>query len=331
MRTVWFHREYTRLYGGHLKHAHYFGHVARLPGFTPRITYTGEPATAALARERSQLWPPGEAGAAARWTPGRDDVLFLAGVDWRYLAAQGLDALPNPRVNLIQGVRHAHDTELYGYLAHRAVRVCVSKEVADAIKSTGQVNGPVFAIPNAVDVRFQGPTRRGLGWRSGLKPWALARRHLQPPTTTIIGYKRPDLAQALSHRLNRAGVRHRLLLSFLPRHQFLATLVASSVAVCLPLSEEGFYLPALEAMATGCVTITLDCIGNRGFCHHQDNCLIAEPTAESLTTAVQEALNQSPGRRKAMLRQAKLAAERHSLAAERTQFHDLLKNIHQIW
>ena len=330
--NVWFHRNFDRLTGGQVKHAHYFDHVRRLPGYRPRITFTTDAPGTSPSPEQNRLWPAGSGFRTSRWTPQKGDVFFLAGLDWRFLAKSGLESNPIPRVNLLQHVRHGHPgTELHSYLKHRAVRICVSQEVADAIKSTGQVNGPVFAIPNAVDVRFQGPAQRGPSWRSGLKPWALARRRLQAPTTTIIGYKNPDLAQALARHLNHAGVRHRLLLGFLPRHQFLAALVASSVAVCLPHPEEGFYLPALEAMATSCVPVTLDCIGNRGFCRHQGNCLIAEPTAESLTAAVHEALNQPPGRRKAMLRQARLTAERHSLAAERAQFHALLKNIHRIW
>lgn len=330
--TVWFHRNFDRLTGGQVKHAHYFDHVRRLPGYRPRITFTADAPGTKPSSDQNRLWPAGSGFRTPRWVPQKGDVFFLAGLDWRFLAQSGLESNPNPRVNLVQHVRHGQPgTELYSHLKHRAVRICVSQEVADAINSTGQVNGPVFAIPNAVDVRFQGPAQRIPGWRSGLKPWALLRRRLQAPTTTIIGYKSPDLAQALAHRLSRAGVRHHLLLSLLPRHRFLAALAANSVAVCLPHPEEGFYLPALEAMAAGCVTITLDCIGNRGFCRHQSNCLIAEPTAESLTAAIQKVLNQPPVVRKAMLRQAELTAKRHSLAAERAQFHALLKDIHQIW
>ena len=84
MRRVWFHREYTRFQGGHLKHSHYFAHVGHMPGFVPRITFTGEPATETLARERLELWTPGDAGTAADWAPRPDDLLFVAGVDWRY-------------------------------------------------------------------------------------------------------------------------------------------------------------------------------------------------------------------------------------------------------
>ena len=93
-RTVWFHRDYVRFTGGHLKHADYVDHVRRAPGFTPRLTFSSEPAEAPLLRERERLWPMAE-GAAPNWAPSAADILFLGGTDWRYLDAVGLDGLPN--------------------------------------------------------------------------------------------------------------------------------------------------------------------------------------------------------------------------------------------
>ena len=138
-RTVWFYRDYLRLYGGHVKHSHYFDHVRRMPDFAPKITFSAEPSSDSLARERQRLWPAGDGIMARRWEPADRDVLFLAGVDWRYLFGSGLEALANPRINLIQHVRHAHEnTELHRYLSERAIRICVSQEVADAISATGR-------------------------------------------------------------------------------------------------------------------------------------------------------------------------------------------------
>ncbi len=318
MRTVWFHREYTRFQGGHLKHSHYFAHVGCLPGFVPRIAFTGEPATETLHRERLELWPPGDAGTASDWAPQADDVLFVAGVDWRFLAAGGFDALPNPRINLIQHVRHAHEgTELYGYLANRAVRICVSREVADAIDATGRVNGPVLTIPNGVEALAVSASRRAPG--SERRP------------VTIAGYKMPDLARSLGRRLAAMDIEHELLTEFVPRERFLGWLAGSRVAVCLPRAEEGFYLPALEAMAAGCLVVTLDCIGNRSFCTHDGNCLIAAATTESLAAAVQRALDLDADHDRRLLSQAAATAREYSLQAERDRFHAVLRDIDRIW
>ena len=280
-RTVWFYRDYVRLAGGHVKHAHYFEHVRRMPGFAPRITFSGAPANESVARERRRLWPPGAGAVAEGWEPERGDVLFVAGVDWRYLAESGLEELPNPRINLVQGVRHARaGTELHRYLAERAIRICVSQEVADAISATGRTQGPILTIPNGIELTPFEPAEES----------SPAGFEARPSAITIVGYKRPDLARGLSARLDAEGVEHRLITGFIDRDEFLDRLAGSRVAVCLPRAEEGFYLPALEGMALGCLVVTLDCVGNRGFCRHDRNCLVAEPDPDSLCAAAKRAL-----------------------------------------
>ena len=322
VRTVWFYRDYAGLTGGQVKHSHYFGHVLRMPGFAPKITFRGEPSNESHALERRQLWPAGDEGAAARWEPGRGDVLFLAGVDWRYLTESGLESLPNPRINLIQHVRHAYEgTELHRYLAHRAIRICVSREVADAISATGRVRGPILTIPNGIDVTPAGPAGEGLA----------AAHRARPRPITIVGYKRPDLARALSRRLDEERIAHPPVTEFLDRRRFLDRLAESRIAVCLPRAEEGFYLPALEAMAAGCLVVTLDCIGNRGFCHHGENCLIAEPGLDSLLDATKRALDLPAPEREGLLRRARDTAAGHSLDTERARFHAVLGDVDRLW
>ena len=321
-RTVWFYRDHVRLSGGHLKHSHYCDHVQRMPGFAPRITFSMEPSNESLARERGRLWPAGDGVMAERWEPADRDVLFLAGVDWRYLYGSGLETLANPRVNLIQGVRHAREgTELHRYLSERAVRICVSQEVADAITATGRTNGPVLTIPNGIDVAPF--VSAGGGSPAGFD----GRRR----PVTIVGYKRPELARKLSERLDAANVEHLLVRDFLDRSAFLALLGESRIAVCLPLEREGFYLPALEAMASGCVVVTLDCIGNRGFCRHEDNCLLAGHDAESLFRATYRALAMVVPERERMHRHALDTVAGHSLEAERLRFHAILDDVDRLW
>ena len=321
-RTVWFYRDYVRLYGGHLKHSHYFDHALRMPGFAPRITFSAEPSNESQARERRWLWPAGDGIMAERWEPAGRDVLFLAGVDWRYLAESGLEALANPRINLVQHVRHAHEgTELYRYLSERAIRICVSQEVADAISATGRANGPVVTIPNGIDVTPFDPT--GEGSPAG---YETRRRSI-----IIAGYKTPDLARALSERLDADRIEHLLVTEFLDRSAFLELLAESRIAICLPRTEEGFYLPALEAMASGCLVVTLDSIGNRGFCHHDENCLNAEHSPESLFRATKRALAMSAPERRRMHRRARDTAAGHSLEVERARFHAILGDVDRLW
>lgn len=317
-RTVWFYRDHSVFSGGQLKHSHYFDHVRHLPGFAPRITFSDEPSSPSLERQRRCLWP---VDSTPHWEPDGRAILFVAGLDWRYLLERGLDTLPNPRINLVQHGLHANEgTERYAYLALKAIRICVSQEVADAISATRRVNGPVLTIPNGTDLEPVTLSRSSLAGRP-------ARRHL----VTIVGYKRPDLARALSGRLREDGVPHTTLTELLERSAFLGFLAESEIAVCLPNVEEGFYLPALEGMASGCLVVTLDCRGNRGFCHDKVNCLIAEDDTDSLVRATKQAIRMATTDREAMLLRAKNTVVERALHTERRQFHTVLQNLDDLW
>lgn len=320
-RSVWFYRSFHPVTGGYVKHSNYFGHVLRMPGFAPRITFGKEPADESQACEFQRRWPaPG--GPDPRWEPGPRDVLFLAGVDWRYLDECDLGSLPNPRINLVQGVRHAHEgTELYGFLSRKAIRICVSQAVVDAVSATGRTNGPVLAIPNGIDVAPVCPADEDVA----------AAHEARPRSMAIVGYKQPDLARALSRRLDEEGVEHLLLLEFLPRSRYLDLLAESRIAVCLPHEEEGFYLPALEGMALGCIVVTTDCIGSSGYCRHDENCLVAGYDVESLSGATKRALDMAARERGRLLRHARNTAAGYTLDAERVRFHAVLEDVDRLW
>jgi glycosyltransferase involved in cell wall biosynthesis len=55
-------------------------------------------------------------------------------------------------------------------------------------------------------------------------------------------------------------------------------------------THEGFCLPPLEAMATGGAVVCTDAHGNRDFCVDGVNCLIPEPTVESVSGALRRLL-----------------------------------------
>ena len=210
-------------------------------------------------------------------------------------------------------MQHAEaGTEPFEYLALKAVRLCVSQEVADAICATGRVNGPVITIPNGIEAPKSAP-------KSTCAP------------VVIAGYKDPKLAQALANRLAAMGIENRCLTEFIPRESFLSLLSHSRVVVCLPKVKEGFYLLALEAMGLGCMVVTVDCIGNRSFCFNERNCLIAERNVDSLAKATSRALNTGVMKRWRMYGKAILTARQHSLSKERRQFHRVLKDIDRLW
>lgn len=304
--------------GGHLVHAHYYADADVLDGFKARITFsTSKKPESDEVRQIASLWPDRSGGWASHWQPAERDILFLAGQDWRYLLDQQLDHLANPRINLIQHVRHAEaGTRLHSYLSYRAIRVCVSEQVAEAISKVPELNGPVLVIPNGCDLPVHVTS---------------AEQAPAEPRISILGYKNPELARSLAGLLKNKNVGYRLIDHFVPRDEFIRELSKSNIAICIPRRQEGFFLPALEAMSLGCLVVTADCVGNQSFCQHADNCLIADHTPEAFVAEALRALSLTTEECTQILSAARLTAETHSLNAQRQQFHDLLRNIDQLW
>lgn len=311
-QTVLFYRDFRGFTGGHLKVWHYFNHVMHSIHHQPRIAFS-----AATVWNDTNPWLPIRDQALATWDAEAADILFLAGMDWSVLSAAQRRAPPRPVINLIQHVRHADPKEpLYQYVAHRAVRICVSEPVAEALRATQRVNGPLFTIPNGMDYAELPPS----------KPWESRALDL-----LIVGIKQPDLAMEIHGHLKASDQRMEVLAHSLPRPAFLELLGNARIALLLPHATEGFYLPALEGFALGALVICPDCIGNRPFCLPGENCLQPPYTVESLLEAIQQALRLPSPERLALLEAAQRMAQRHSLRQERQSFLEILQQIETIW
>jgi hypothetical protein len=222
-----------------------------------------------------------------------------------------------PVINLLQGIRHADPVEpLYGFLSHRAIRICVSEAVANAVAATGRVNGPLHVIPNGTDLA-SAPRTAAWGGRSC--------------DVVIAGVKAPELGAALLRRLSTEGRRVRLLDAWIPRPAFLSALEDSRVALLLPTPREGFYLPAIEAMALGTLVVCPDCVGNRSFSLPGRNCLQPAYTTDALVEATLASLSLPFERREAILEEGRRTAERHDLLTERRTFLEILETTKDVW
>jgi hypothetical protein len=305
---VLFHRDFREYTGGHQKVYDYFCHLQARPGVRPYIHFTPSSRW-----DETNPWRDLPSKQRVPFAPAAYDWLFLAGMDWQAYLAAGL--LPDkPVVNLIQHVRHGDPAaDVYPFLTQRAIRICVSAEVADAIQSTGRVNGPVLTIPNGLDIpAVPQPRVRDV---------------------YILGAKQPALARALAAQLEQAGYTVLATSGREPRTLVLQHMATSHVTVALPNSTEGFYLPALEAMALSDVAVVPDCVGNRSFCRDRHNCLMPALQLEALAKAVGDALAlaREPGQLATLRAAAGQTVSDHALEKERRAFYALLDDLDQLW
>ncbi len=311
-RVVLFHRDFQRFTGGHLKVWDYFNHVGASPDHERQISFT-----ARSKWDRTNPWF-AMRDRVVDWNPKKADLLFLAGTDWRALSEPDQRESGWPVFNLIQHPRHAEvGSELRRFLRNRAIRICVSEEVASAIRATGEVNGPLYVIPNGVDISaFPNP------------PNLLAERNTD---LLICGLKSPELARECYQRLAGNGRTVRWLIDWVPRHEYLAHLSRAKITLFLPRQEEGFYLPALEGMGASTVVVCADCVGNRSFCMDELNCFRPQNEPRSIMAATEEALRLGAPERETMLAKAHETFLEHSLERERAAFLPLLEKAEELW
>jgi hypothetical protein len=317
-RRVLFHRCFDRFSGGHLKHWHYFNHVRASPNHDALIHHRD-----ATVWDSQHPWLEERDAGEPTWDPGQADILFLEGMDWRHVPNAVAEAPPVPVINLIQHVRHADPgNPRYAFLGYPAIRICVSEDVAEALRLSGRVNGPVLTIPNGQDPDTL-PAPLGETDRT--------------VDLLVEGIKQPDRARKLVKRLRRpwwrltGGGKVDILCDRVPRAVYLERLRCARTVLFLPGETEGFFLPALEAMALGTLVVCPDCVGNRSFCRPGETCFRPTYDDDALVQAVGEALALDGDARARMLATAHATATRHSLATEREACHEVLRRVDELW
>ncbi len=315
MRTMLFHRDFRGFTGGHLKVWNYFNHVKAAPGWQAEAYFSPESRW-----DASNPWFGVHEEILPTWEPHTADALFLGGHDWRMIPPAECNRFPKPIINLIQHVHHADPAHpLSAFLGHRAVRICVSAEVHNALLATGRVNGPIFTIPNGIDPGTLPvpPGERTVDWLvCGLKENA------------------STVARSLANRMQATDGWGRVeaLTKLLPRAEFLTAMARARRVVLLPRATEGFYLPALEAMTLGCLVICPDCVGNRSFCRDGFSASVPVSGSEDdIFAALEHVHRLTPDQTAAIVANAHATAAEHTLARERAACHELLATLPSLW
>jgi hypothetical protein len=312
MTTVVFHRNYYRFKGGHLKVFHYFEHVRSSPSYDARIRFSAD----SVWDDTNPWWQlPETVLGPDDSTPA--DVLFVAGIDWRMLEAQQRSSSPVPIVNLIQDFRSTRpQAAVREFLRHPAIRICVSNEIHEALQSIPAVRGPIFTVPIGIDLDAL-PAPRPAEERD--------------IDCVVLAVKERKLGASIADRLTRAGYRVALIDDPLPRERLLQTMGRARVAIHLPASVEGAYMPALESMALGVLVVCPDCVGNRSFCRDGETCLVPERSRRAIVDAALTLLGSSPQELEPMVASAHEESRAHGLAHERSGFLEILDRVGELW
>ena len=266
-RRMLFVRDFQMYSGGHGKVFDWFRHVGSHPGWSSALWLTP--------RSRRGVGNPWvDAGieplSGERCPVECFDALFLAGMDWEWV-----QPLPGqPVINLIQSLRHADALDpRFPYLRNPALRIAVSREIARLVTKVGCSPPQVEVVPAAIDV-------------SALRAQALRARQVPGlPNAFVDGTKDVALGQAVANLLERNGVPCTCIVTPIPRHTYLGRLARATVAILLPAAREGFYLPAMEAMAMGVPVVTCDAGGNREYLRPGVNALVVAREATAMADA----------------------------------------------
>jgi hypothetical protein len=292
-------RNVRRPTGGNIKVRDYFRHAGSHPCIDAQVWFPPW-----SRHDANDIW---DAVPANRIAPSLDlsgcRFVCVNGKDWSLLPAS---CAPAEVIHFVQHAGYLDDPQLRGYLERPARRICTSQALHDVIAPAA--NGPVRVVPIGIDDAFFGT------------PGAT-----EAGRVTVAGAKQPKLAAELCDRLKEHGVATTLLGGvWRPHAELVALICATDVLVTLPHPIEGFFLPALEGMAAGCVVVCNDAVGNRSHCIPDETCL--QPPRDDLQAhlgAVLRALTDEPLRRR--LREGgRRMALKHTMAAERAAFHGFI-------
>jgi len=290
-----------RTSGTHIKIRDYFLHCLQHPQLEPYLYFTPD-----SDYDASDVWaeiPPEKIVREIHLN--KYDALFLTGKDWKFLPK----SLNGKKViNLLQSLEQCEEShQVFRYLKRPAFRICASHEIGAAIRP--HANGETVTIEYGIPLNLFRPAANKK--ENSILIWAK---------------KQPEFGLKLFEKLKARGLEVGLQIENIAREQFAQRMGESDVVISLPLDKEGFYMPALEAMASGCAVICPDAVGNRAFCIHEQTCLMPKfgDLAEHLDMI--ERVQQDKILKENIRRQGMAMAESYSMEKERENFYRFLEN-----
>jgi glycosyltransferase involved in cell wall biosynthesis len=244
-----------------------------------------------------------------------DILLLKGGNDWLlYEKLFGKTALPvvSPIVNY-RVLNPSHPS--HELLKRTAVRVCPNPDLAEKIRALPAVNGPVFCIPHGVDL-------------TDIEPPLIQDRDVD---LLIIAVKNKSMGEDVyNYYAGQNSLKVQLLDRFIPHNEFVKLMSQSKVCLHLPQIKESFYLPGLESLALGCLTVMPKCMGNEFYCKSIEGSFLCDYNKDDLIQTTSHVLQLS-NKTKTELSEAMIPkASAHSLQKEKQQWHEVLNQLPQM-
>jgi glycosyltransferase involved in cell wall biosynthesis len=249
-----------------------------------------------------------------RFTVGPADLCFFSWPPHYETVAPRISrwARPEQAIHIVQGTRHANPSFAGGYplrlLTRPMARVLTNTVVLDAVEPHLNPSSLTEVIDLGHDTSFFRKERSGpLG--SPLK----------------VGYTtwKSKVGDEVAALLEGGGeFKFRAIRETAAWEELRDLYHWADAFLATPLAEEGFYMPALEAMAAGCVVLTPDAGGNMSYCEFGGNCLqVRLDDAGSYVEALKRlrAWNDSVGLDR-LRREGYETAGRHTLEREGQRF-----------
>jgi Glycosyl transferases group 1 len=170
---------------------------------------------------------------------------------------------PERIIHIIQNVRHVTPSWLGGYplrlLTRPAARISTNDIVSNRIRPWLDERAYHEVIPLGHDLGYFHRDRT-----AGFS------RPIRVAHTTW----KSDIGDRVEAALADSGFTFRAIRESVTWRELRSLYRWADIFLCAPNPEEGFYMPGLEAMESGCVVLTPDAGGNMAYCRPGENCVL---------------------------------------------------------
>lgn len=309
--------------GGNLKLRDCYNHIAHSKVYKPAIYF--HPDTVWPSELAGNHWADLRPNALKSWNIGPNNLLFFSGHDWQSLSPAQRERPPVPVINIVQPRHTRKQDKRRQFLQHPAIRIAKSEHGASILRKHG-VNGPLFVVPDAIDLK------------------ALPKIPAEKDIDILIpGLKQPAFAQQLYNQLDAWNKKQQLQLNIhlqlppkLPeRMDFLRLVARAKLIACVPLEAargaEGFYLPALEAMALNTLVVCPHAVGNVDHCLDGINCIVPEFSVAAIAKATQKLWFMPKAQQDKLIAGGQQTAQQHCIENEREATLAIVHQAQELW